>query len=98
MADTAVSTSGGGGGVNEPFDLIRFSLAERVYVKLRGDRELRGTLHVSNNETRLRAVAYIETVGKACFAHDPRSPLPTSWPLLLLSSLRAETERHTTRT
>lgn len=36
-----------GGGVNEPFDLIRLSLAERVYVKLRGDRELRGTLHVS---------------------------------------------------
>ncbi|KDE03463.1 U6 snRNA-associated Sm-like protein LSm3 [Microbotryum lychnidis-dioicae p1A1 Lamole] len=35
MADTIV----------EPFDLIRVSLSERVFVKLRGDRELRGVLH-----------------------------------------------------
>jgi hypothetical protein len=33
--------------VKEPLDLIRLSLDERVYVKLRGDRELRGRLHVS---------------------------------------------------
>ena len=32
-------------GINEPFDLIRLSLSERVLVKLRGDRELRGVLH-----------------------------------------------------
>jgi U6 snRNA-associated Sm-like protein LSm3 len=32
--------------VKEPLDLIRLSLDERVYVKLRGDRELRGKLHV----------------------------------------------------
>ena len=32
--------------VKEPLDLIRLSLDERIYVKLRGDRELRGTLHV----------------------------------------------------
>lgn len=38
-------------GVNEPFDLIRLSLSERVFVKLRGDRELRGTLHVSRHTT-----------------------------------------------
>jgi U6 snRNA-associated Sm-like protein LSm3 len=31
--------------VEEPLDLIRLSLDERIYVKLRGDRELRGTLH-----------------------------------------------------
>ncbi|GAA5860649.1 hypothetical protein JCM5296_006528 [Sporobolomyces johnsonii] len=31
--------------VSEPFDLIRVSLSERVFVKLRGDRELRGVLH-----------------------------------------------------
>mmetsp|Transcript_14241 Transcript_14241/g.25184 ORF Transcript_14241/g.25184 Transcript_14241/m.25184 type:complete len:97 (+) Transcript_14241:205-495(+) len=31
--------------VKEPLDLIRLSLDERVYVKLRGDRELRGKLH-----------------------------------------------------
>lgn len=32
--------------VREPLDLIRLSLDERIYVKLRGDRELRGKLHV----------------------------------------------------
>ncbi|CAE6491315.1 unnamed protein product [Rhizoctonia solani] len=37
----------GSGTVQEPFDLIRLSLSERVYVKLRGDRELTGVLHVS---------------------------------------------------
>lgn len=33
--------------VKEPLDLIRLSLDERIYVKLRSDRELRGKLHVS---------------------------------------------------
>jgi len=32
--------------IREPLDLVRLSLEERVYVKLRGDRELRGKLHV----------------------------------------------------
>ena len=32
--------------IQEPFDLIRLSLSERVFVKLRGDRELTGVLHV----------------------------------------------------
>eukprot|EP00793_Prasinoderma_coloniale_P006288 PRCOL_00001118-RA len=31
--------------VKEPLDLVRLSLDEKVYVKCRGDRELRGTLH-----------------------------------------------------
>mmetsp|Transcript_36273 Transcript_36273/g.43808 ORF Transcript_36273/g.43808 Transcript_36273/m.43808 type:complete len:100 (-) Transcript_36273:508-807(-) len=31
--------------VKEPLDLIRLSLDERIYVKCRGDRELRGKLH-----------------------------------------------------
>ena len=33
-------------GIQEPFDLIRLSLSERVFVKLRGDREVTGILHV----------------------------------------------------
>ena len=33
--------------VKEPMDLIRLSLDERIYVKLRGEREIRGKLHVS---------------------------------------------------
>lgn len=35
------------GTVEEPLDLIRLSLDEVIYVKLRGDRELRGKLYVS---------------------------------------------------
>ncbi|KAG0001527.1 Sm-like protein lsm3b [Modicella reniformis] len=34
-----------GSGIEEPLDLVRLSLDERIYVKLRGDRELRGKLH-----------------------------------------------------
>jgi U6 snRNA-associated Sm-like protein LSm3 len=38
----------GGSNVDEPLDLLRLSLDERIYVKMRGDRELRGQLHVSS--------------------------------------------------
>ncbi len=34
--------------VEEPLDLIRLSLDERIYVKMRNERELKGKLHVSN--------------------------------------------------
>lgn len=36
-------------GIQEPFDLIRLSLSERVFVKLRGDREVTGILHVRHS-------------------------------------------------
>ena len=39
--------SAGANPVNEPLDLVRLSLNEVVFVKLRGDRELQGRLHVS---------------------------------------------------
>ena len=39
-------------GIQEPFDLIRLSLNERVFVKLRGDRELTGVLHVRPSHDR----------------------------------------------
>lgn len=42
-----VSMDTSSSGIQEPFDLIRLSLSERVFVKLRGDRELTGVLHVS---------------------------------------------------
>jgi small nuclear ribonucleoprotein (snRNP)-like protein len=35
--------------MEEPLDLIRLSIDERVYVKCRGDRELKGKLHVRIN-------------------------------------------------
>ncbi|KAJ9511765.1 hypothetical protein V8C86DRAFT_671169 [Haematococcus lacustris] len=31
--------------VKEPLDLIKLSLDERIYVKMRGEREIRGKLH-----------------------------------------------------
>ena len=35
--------------VSEPLDLVRLSLDEVVFVKLRGDRELKGRLHVGSS-------------------------------------------------
>lgn len=43
MAD--IEDTGGSSG-SEPLDLVRLSLDEIVFVKLRGDRELKGRLHV----------------------------------------------------
>lgn len=43
MADV---DEGRGGPIDEPLDLVRLSLDEVVFVKLRGDRELKGRLHV----------------------------------------------------
>ena len=37
--------------VQEPLDLIKLSLDERIYVKMRNDRELKGRLHVRNSIT-----------------------------------------------
>ena len=38
--------------VSEPIDLVRLSLDERIHVKMRGDRDLRGKLHVRSPLTR----------------------------------------------
>ena len=46
MADNAVDDSSAGNPVSEPLDLVRLSLNELVFIKLRGDRELEGKLHV----------------------------------------------------
>ena len=42
----AEAADDGAGSVAEPLDLVRLSLDEIVFVKLRGDRELKGRLHV----------------------------------------------------
>lgn len=39
-----------GSAVSEPLDLVRLLLDEVVCVKLRGDRELKGRLHVSKQK------------------------------------------------
>ena len=43
--------------VNEPLDLVRLSLNEVVFVKLRGDRELKGRLHVRSNTLHIKLKA-----------------------------------------
>lgn len=45
---TMADTEDVGASVSEPLDLVRLSLDEIVFVKLRGDRELKGRLHVSS--------------------------------------------------
>ena len=45
-------------GVKEPLDLVRLSLDERIYIKMRGDRELRGRLHVSLKRRQGEGVAW----------------------------------------
>eukprot|EP00411_Alexandrium_monilatum_P014000 CAMPEP_0175263564 /NCGR_PEP_ID=MMETSP0093-20121207/41853_1 /TAXON_ID=311494 /ORGANISM="Alexandrium monilatum, Strain CCMP3105" /LENGTH=79 /DNA_ID=CAMNT_0016558083 /DNA_START=114 /DNA_END=350 /DNA_ORIENTATION=- len=61
----------GGVAVEEPLDLIRLSLDERVYVKCRGDRELRGRLHAYDQHlnmvlSEVEEIAYVreEAAGK----------------------------------
>ncbi|XP_006460336.1 hypothetical protein AGABI2DRAFT_203319 [Agaricus bisporus var. bisporus H97] len=49
-------------GIQEPFDLIRLSLSERVFVKLRGDRELSGILHAYDGHMNLILSDVEETV------------------------------------
>ncbi|KAA1466775.1 like-Sm ribonucleo protein [Dentipellis sp. KUC8613] len=50
------------GGIQEPFDLIRLSLSERVFVKLRGDRELTGVLHAYDGHMNLILSDVEETI------------------------------------
>ncbi|KAI0036782.1 hypothetical protein K488DRAFT_75780 [Vararia minispora EC-137] len=50
------------GAIQEPFDLIRLSLSERVFVKLRGDRELTGILHAYDGHMNLILSDVEETI------------------------------------
>lgn len=48
MAD--VEEGAGAASAPEPLDLVRLLIDEVVFVKLRGDRELKGRLHVSRHK------------------------------------------------
>lgn len=48
--------------VEEPLDLIRLSLDERIFVKLRGERELRGQLHAFDQHLNMVMSEVEETV------------------------------------
>ncbi|KAL1998509.1 hypothetical protein VTN02DRAFT_6047 [Thermoascus thermophilus] len=53
---------GGASSVAEPLDLVRLSLDEIVFVKLRGDRELKGRLHAYDSHCNLVLGEVEETI------------------------------------
>lgn len=56
-----------GTAVEQPLDLVRLALDETIRVKMRGDRELRGKLHVSSSaRIRFNAVPTQTTVSNTC--------------------------------
>ncbi|BCR88721.1 U4/U6-U5 snRNP complex subunit LSM3 [Aspergillus chevalieri] len=59
MADTE---DAGPSSVSEPLDLVRLSLDEIVFVKLRGDRELKGRLHAYDSHCNLVMGEVEETI------------------------------------
>ncbi|KAL7465496.1 hypothetical protein ACHAXS_005817 [Conticribra weissflogii] len=48
--------------MEEPLDLIKLSLSERIYVKCRNSRELRGKLHAYDNHLNMVLSEVEETV------------------------------------
>ena len=48
--------------LKEPFDLVRLSLDERIYVKMRHNRELRGRLHAFDQHLNMVLSEVEETI------------------------------------
>ncbi|KAJ8105737.1 hypothetical protein ONZ43_g7303 [Nemania bipapillata] len=59
MADVEEGPSGS---VSEPLDLVRLLLDEVVFVKLRGDRELKGRLYAYDSHMNLVLGDVVETI------------------------------------
>ncbi|KAI1338202.1 like-Sm domain-containing protein [Xylariaceae sp. FL0016] len=59
MADVEENASGPG---SEPLDLVRLLLDEVVFVKLRGDRELKGRLYAYDSHMNLVLGDVVETI------------------------------------
>ncbi|KIW64291.1 hypothetical protein PV04_09237 [Phialophora macrospora] len=59
MADP---TDDGANAISEPLDLVRLSLDEIVFVRLRGDRELKGRLHAYDSHCNLVLGEVEETI------------------------------------
>ena len=51
---------------NEPLDLVRLCIDEIVIVKLRGDRELKGRLHVRT----LASSSFVESTSRSGHLHS----------------------------
>ena len=58
--------------MEEPLDLIRLSIDERVYIKCRGDRELRGKLHVREGSTIARMNPEVKAICSCIIIHTPQ--------------------------
>lgn len=56
--------------INEPLDLVRLALDERVFVKLKGERELRGKLHAYDSHCNLVLSDTDETIYRADNAEE----------------------------
>ncbi|RYO88526.1 hypothetical protein DL766_006157 [Monosporascus sp. MC13-8B] len=66
-----------GGSVSEPLDLVRLLLDEVVFVKLRGDRELKGRLHAYDSHMNLVLGDVIETIYIVDDDDDERDDIKT---------------------
>ncbi|POR33407.1 U6 snRNP-associated protein Lsm3, partial [Tolypocladium paradoxum] len=60
--DATMADAGDDGHVAEPLDLVRLLLNEVVFVKLRGDRELKGKLHAYDSHCNLVLGEVEETI------------------------------------
>merc|ERR1712167_542496 len=56
--------------VEEPLDLIHLSIDERIHVKLRGDRELRGKLHAYDQHLNMILGEVEETITTVEYDED----------------------------
>ncbi|CAM9130829.1 unnamed protein product [Chrysoparadoxa australica] len=64
--------------VEEPLDLIRLSVDERIFVKCRGDRELRGKLHAYDQHLNLVLGDVEETITVVEIDNDTEEELVTT--------------------
>jgi len=62
--------------VEEPLDLIRLSLDERIYVKCRGGRELRGRLHAYDQHLNMVLGEVEETITVVEFDEETSEGIP----------------------
>ncbi|WWC72468.1 uncharacterized protein I206_106430 [Kwoniella pini CBS 10737] len=62
-------------GISEPLDLVKLSLGERVFIKLRGDRTITGILHAYDAHMNVVLSQVEETIHLVDVTEDG-NPLP----------------------
>ena len=61
--------------IDEPLDLVKFSIDERVYVKCKGDRELRGKLHAFDKHCNMVLGDVEETITSVVIDDDTQEEI-----------------------